>query len=261
MRLAGAVALVTGATSGIGAATAAALAAAGASVLLAGRDGARLARIADRTGGVALQADLAAPGGPAALAEAALRASARIDVLVNNAGAGWAGVFTDMPPGEIGELVGVNLAAPMQLTRLILPSMIERRRGHVVFVSSIAGITGVGREAVYAATKAGLTTFAESLAYEARDHGVGISVIVPGVVDTPFFDRRGAPYARRRPLPITPERAARAIVSAVEQDRQLTFVPGWLRLPARLHGVAPATFRALATRFGGNGPARRADRG
>jgi len=168
MQLRDAVALVTGASSGIGAATAAALAGAGATVLLTGRDSARLADVASQTGGVALAADLAAAGGPARLAEAATRAAANpaIDILVNNAGLGYSGPIGEITSEKISELVTVNLTAPMELTRLLVPGMLDRGRGRLVFVSSIAGVTGVPREAVYAATKAGLVTFAESLAYE-----------------------------------------------------------------------------------------------
>jgi short-subunit dehydrogenase len=141
----------------------------------------------------------------------------------------------------------------MELTRLLLPGMIQRGRGRVVFVSSIAGVTGVSGEAVYAATKAGLSTFAESLAYEVRGAGVGVSVVVPGVIDTPFFGRRGRPYGRKRPAPIPAGRVAGAVIAALEHDRALVYVPRWLRLPAWLHGAAPGTFRTLAARFGGSG--------
>jgi len=255
MRLDGAVALVTGASSGIGAATAAALATAGASLLLSGRDEARLAEVAARTGGTALGGDLAVPGGAAALAEQAKAAAARggIDVLVNNAGLGWAGPTGEIPAAKVTELATVNLAAPIELTRLLVPGMAERGRGGVAFVSSIAGVTGVPGEAVYAATKAGLAAFAESVAYEVRGRGVTVSVIVPGVIDTPFFSRRGTPYGRARPAPIPAGRVAAAIVSALEHERPVVYVPGWLRFPAWLHGTAPGVFRALATRFGDPG--------
>jgi short-subunit dehydrogenase len=255
MLLRNAGALVTGASSGIGAATAAALADAGASVLLTGRDPARLADVARRTGGVALPADLAAADGPARLAEAALRAAAEpgIDILVNNAGLGWSGPIGEITSEKISELVTVNLIAAMELTRLLVPGMIERGRGQLVFVSSIAGVTGVPGEAVYAATKAGLVTFAESLAYELAGDGVGVSVIIPAVIATPFFDRRGKPYGRTRPAPVPAERVARAIVSALAHDRGVAYVPRWMRVPARLHGAAPAAFRALAARFGDPG--------
>jgi len=146
MRLTGAITLVTGASSGIGAATATALGAAGARLLLTGRDAARLAEVARQTGGVALPADLAAPGAPARLAEAVFQAVQTapweqpgpgkdgIDVLVNNAGLGWAGPLGDIPAAKITELIAVNLAAPMELTKLLLPGMIKRGRGRVVFV-------------------------------------------------------------------------------------------------------------------------------
>jgi len=250
MRLAGAVALVTGGSSGIGAAIACALAAAGTRLLIAGRDADRLAAVAEQTGGVALQADLATPDGPRELAAAALRAADHIDLLVNNAGIGWAGPIEQLTAAKADELIAVNLTAPIQLTRLLAPGMAERRHGRIVFVSSIAGATGVRGEAVYAAAKAGLACFAESLSYELADRGVGVSLIVPGVVDTPFFERRGRPYDRRRPVPIHSERIAHAVITATERDRSVVFVPRWMRFPARLHGLAPGAFRALASRFG-----------
>jgi short-subunit dehydrogenase len=260
MRLTGAVALVTGGSSGIGAGTARALAAAGARLLIAGRDADRLHAVARQTGGVALPCDLASATGPADLASAALRAAASlapasagtagIDILVNNAGVGWAGPLGEITAAKVAELVAVNLTAPMELTRLLVPGMVARRRGRVVFISSIAGVTGVRGEAVYAATKAGLATFAESLSYELSGDGVRACVIVPGVIDTPFFDRRGRPYDRRRPAPIPAGRVARAVVSCLEHDRAEVYVPGWMRGPAWLHGAAPGIFRALAARFG-----------
>ncbi len=252
MRLDGAVALVTGGSSGIGAAAARALAAAGARPLIAGRDPARLQAVAQETGGLALAADLAAADGPAELAEAARQAAGPggIDVLVNNAGIGWAGPIEQMTAEQAASLIAVDLTAPIQLTRLLVPGMIARGHGHVVFVSSIAGATGVRGEAVYSAVKAGLGCFAESIAYELAGRGVGVSVIVPGVIDTPFFERRGRPYDRRRPAPLPPQRVARALVGAIERDQSVVFVPRWMRFPAWLHGALPGTFRRLAARFG-----------
>lgn len=255
MRLAGAVALVTGGSSGIGAAIARALSAAGARLLIAGRDPSRLAEVAQATAGVALEADLTEPSGPADLAKAALRAAGHVDLLVSNAGIGWAGPIGEITEAKVNELITVNLTAPIQLTRLLAPSMVERRRGRIVFVSSIAGATGACHEAVYAAAKAGLLGFAESLSYELRDGGVGVSLIIPGVVDTPFFERRGRAYHRRWPALIPAERIAEAVVWATEHDQCEVFVPGWMWLPVRLHGIAPAIFRNLATRF--DGPRRR----
>jgi short-subunit dehydrogenase len=250
MRLAGAVALITGGSSGIGAATARALARAGACPLVAGRDLSRLRQVARQSGAIPLCVDLATPDGPEELAAAAQSEAGRVDLLVSNAGVGWAGEIGDLTAAKAGELVTVNLLAPIHLARLLIPGMTKRGAGHLVFVSSIAGATGARDEAVYAAAKAGIGCFAESLAYELNGHGVGVSLVVPGVVDTPFFDRRGRPYTRTTPAPIPPERVARAIVAAVQRDRDVVFVPGWMRFPAWLHGAAPRTFRALASRFG-----------
>lgn len=262
MRLAGARVLVTGASSGIGAATALELSARGARLVLSGRDQEALADVAARTGGEMLPADLSDPS-----ADLAVRAG-RVDVLVACAGEGWSGPLARMSGGTAERMIAVNLTAHVQLTRLLLPGMLERGRGHLVYVASIAGVVGVREEAVYAATKAGLLAFAESLRYElpaverngverngverngVGGKGVGVTAVVPGVVDTPFFARRGRPYTRRRPAPVAPERVARAIAVAVERDRAEVFVPAWLRLPARLHGAAPGAFRVLARRFG-----------
>jgi short-subunit dehydrogenase len=257
MRLRGAVALVTGGSSGIGEVTARLLADAGALVLVAGRDAHRLAAVARSTSGIALTADLAAADGPAALADAAQQAAAErggtVDILVNNAGLGWCGPVIEMPGDKLAELVAVNLTAPMQLTRLLLPGMIARGRGQIVFVSSIAGRTGVRGEAAYAATKAALGLFAESLGYELDGQGVRVSVVVPGVIDTPFFERRGMPYRRRHPGPQPARRVAGAILAALERDREVMFVPSWMKLPAWLHDAAPGAFRALAARWGDPG--------
>ncbi|GIH52141.1 hypothetical protein SAMN05421833_105159 [Microbispora rosea] len=246
MRLAGARVLVTGASSGIGAATALELSARGARLVLSGRDQEALADVAARTGGEMLPADLSDPS-----ADLAVRAG-RVDVLVACAGEGWSGPLARMSGGTAERMIAVNLTAHVQLTRLLLPGMLERGRGHLVYVASIAGVVGVREEAVYAATKAGLLAFAESLRYElpaVDGNGVGVTAVVPGVVDTPFFARRGRPYTRRRPAPVAPERVARAIAVAVERDRAEVYVPAWLRLPARLHGAAPGAFRVLARRF------------
>jgi short-subunit dehydrogenase len=251
MRLSGAVVLISGGSSGIGAATARAVAAAGGLPLVAGRDQPRLAAVAAQTGGIALVADLAQRDGPARLAEAALRARRDgVDVLVNNAGIGWAGAFEDLPADVEERLVTVNLTAALALTRLLTPAMADRGRGHVVFVSSIAGALGVRGEAAYSASKAGIRCFAESIRYELRGRRVGVSVVLPGVIDTPFFERRGVPYQRTRPAPIPPERVARAVLKAVHRDHAEVFVPGWLRLPAWLHGAAPGVFRSMSARLG-----------
>lgn len=248
-------ALVTGASSGIGADTARRLAVRGAHVLLHGRDQERLKTLALETGGTTLAVELAEPGAAQALAEQALAVSGRVDVVVNNAGLGWAGPLPEMPVADITRLVAVNLVAPIELTRALLPAMVARGSGRVVFVTSIAGRTGVAGEAVYAATKAGVDAFADSLRFELDGTGVEVGVVVPGVVETAFFERRGRPYGRSRPRPVPADRVAAAVVRAVTGGaaRGDLYVPRWLRVPVALRGAAPGLYRALATRFGSSG--------
>jgi short-subunit dehydrogenase len=246
----GAIALVTGASSGIGRAVTHRLTAAGAAVLAAGRDADRLADLAARTGATPLVADLAVPGAAEDLAERALARHGRVDILVSNAGVGWAGPFAGMPEGVAGAVHTVNLRAPIELTRTVVPGMCRRARGHLVYVTSIAGRMGVAGEAVYAASKAGLDVFAESLRLELHGDGIAVSVVVPGVVDTPFFARRGRPYDRRRPRPVPADRVAAAVLEAITRDRPEVYVPRWLRLPVAVRGLSPGVYRRMARRFG-----------
>jgi short-subunit dehydrogenase len=250
MQLSSAVVLVTGASAGIGQVAAAKFAAKGARVLVHGRDSQRTHQVADEIGGRALIADLASPADRERLTAEALRAHGHVDVLVNNAGFGYLGPVSAMAVDVIRRLIEVDLLASIELTRSLLPGMIERRRGAVCFVTSIAGRTGVAGEAVYSATKAGLDTFADSLRVETAGSGVNVSVVVPGVVDTGFFETRGAPYTRSRPRPIPAEIVADAVVRAVERDRAEEWRPRWLRIAPTVRALAPGAFRRLAVRFG-----------
>jgi short-subunit dehydrogenase len=252
MRLRDAVALVTGASSGIGRASAVRLAAAGARVLAHGRDTARLTELARQIDAVPLVADLARPDSGDRLAEAALAAADRVDIVVNNAGVGWAGPLAEMAAGDVDRLVLVNLTAPIALTRALLPQMRDRHAGYLMFVSSIAGRLGVAGESVYSATKGGLDVFAESLRLELAGSGVRVGVLVPGVVQTAFFDRRGRPYQRDRPRPVPATRIADTLVAMIEKDQADRYAPTWLRLPVAVRGTLPGLYRRLGARFGGS---------
>ena len=242
MRLVDATVIGTGASGGIGGAVAARCAEHGAKLVLQGRDQARLAALADAHGGRAVPCDLATADGPAQLAAEA----GSVDVVVHAAGIGWWGPAVLMPGDEVERVLHLDLAAPVQVTQLLLPPMIARGRGHVCFVGSIAGLTGVAGEALYSAAKAGLLTFADALRLELAGSGVTVSTVNPGAVATGF---RGPAYLRSRPRPVSPERVAAAVVAAVEDDRQRTVVPHWLAIAGVVRAAAPRAYYRLARRY------------
>lgn len=241
--------LVTGASSGIGAAVVRRLHRAGSDLLLAGRDSVALAALAAGTGARQVTGDLRDRAEVEWLADEADRAGVQVAVL--SAGIGWAGALVQMPQSALDDVLELDLVAPVRLTRLLLPGLLARG-GSLVLVGSVAGRTGVPGESVYGAAKAGLAGFADALRREIAP-AVGVTLVTPGVVDTPFFARRGVPYPRSFPRPVPPDRVAAAVLRGVERGRDEVFVPGWLRVPARLAGGAPWLYGALAARFGDPG--------
>jgi short-subunit dehydrogenase len=249
----GSVVLVTGASRGIGRATAELLARRGAQVVAVAREEAALRDLAERTGATSLAADLREPGAAAAVVRRARELHGRLDGVVANAGIGHAGDVVDMTEEQVAALVDLNVRGTFLLARAAAQAFTEqagdqRRRG-IVFVSSIAGAVGVPGESVYSATKAAVESLAVVLREALRPARVGVSTVLPGVVDTEFFARRGAPYDRRFPRPMPADRVARAVVAALETGRARTIVPRWLALPAWLSAALPGPYRALARRF------------
>ncbi|MEQ7127352.1 SDR family NAD(P)-dependent oxidoreductase [Actinopolymorpha sp. B11F2] len=270
MDVAGAFGVVTGASSGIGRAVALRLAGMGCRLVLVGRDKERLDEVAGRTGGEVRIADFADDESIAALTSWLAALDPVPDILLNNAGIGavadadadtddeqipgaefGAGVDLrsgkELPGAVLERLLAVNLRAPIELTRAVLPGMLRRGSGHLGYVTSIAALLGVPRESSYAAVKAALHAYGRSLHAEVASRGVGVSIVAPGIVDTEFFDRRGVP-ARRFPRPISPDRVAARIVRAIERERAEVIVPRWLRIPVALQAVAPTTYVRLAGR-------------
>lgn len=245
------VALVTGASSGIGAAIAERIAAEGGwRLLVSGRDAERLEEVAAHTAATALCADLTTGDGTRQLVSEALEAAGRVDLLVAGAGIGWAGTFHTMPLHTASRVLSVDLASVVQLVRLVLPHMLAAGQGHIVLIGSVAGRLGVRGEAVYSAAKAGVATFADALRCELDGTGVRVTHVVPGVVATRFFERRGAPYTRSLPRPMPPRKVADAVWNALQQGRHEVYVPRWLRIPVLVRGIAPGLYHRLAARFG-----------
>ncbi|WP_019634068.1 SDR family NAD(P)-dependent oxidoreductase [Actinomadura atramentaria] len=182
LSLTGRTALVTGGAGGIGRAICADLAALGARVLVADRDAAAARAVADEHGGAAFEVDLA----DAASIDAFTADVGPVDVLIHNAGVSIVEPFTESDPANWDLMWRVNLRAPMQLTRALLPGMTGRGWGRLVFVSSDGARAGSGGEGAYAATKAGLFGLAKTLAREAAAGGVTSNVVCPGPTDTPM---------------------------------------------------------------------------
>jgi NADP-dependent 3-hydroxy acid dehydrogenase YdfG len=185
--LANQVAIVTGASSGIGAATACELARRGATVILAARRVDQLdarAQLIRAAGGEALviPTNVAEPAQVGLLVERTLATFGRIDVLVNNAGLGWRSPLAASSPDAIRGLVGVNLLGVMLMTRAVLPEMLSRRRGVIISVGSLSG--RVAMEPLYSATKYGVRGFSLALRRQLAGSGVAVSLLSPGNINT-----------------------------------------------------------------------------
>jgi NAD(P)-dependent dehydrogenase (short-subunit alcohol dehydrogenase family) len=192
--LAGRTALVTGASRGIGAATAAALDHAGARVALAARGEAELEEVAKGLANdpVVLAADLADPAASGQLAARALDALGPVDVLVNNAAAAARLPTVELDAELIDRLMAVNVRAPLLLIAALVPAMIERGRGSIVNLSSVSGLVGTPNRAAYAASKGAVDAATRSLAMELGRHGIRVNSVAPGVVDTVLWEKNKA---------------------------------------------------------------------
>ena len=187
----GQVALVTGATRGIGEAVARTLAAGGASVVLAARRADRLDRLAAeieaaRGAALAVTADVTVEDEVDRLHTAAVDRFDRIDILVNNVGVGSYGPLGSMTVEDYDWMMGANMRSSFLCTHRVLPAMLERGSGQICFIGSVAGLKGLPGESLYCASKFAQMGFAQALDYETREHGVKVSVVAPGGVRTEF---------------------------------------------------------------------------
>ncbi len=233
---AGKVALITGASGGIGAAVARGLAQQGLRVALVGRRVERLDLLADeirRDGGQAhvIAADLTDEGERQRVIEAA-DALGELEVLVNCAGFGWYGFGSDMAWPVAAQMIQTNLAAVAHLTLLALPAMRARNSGHIINIGSISGSLPMQGIAVYSATKSFVDSFTTALYRELVGTHIKVSVVRPGPVRTEFFDRSEQQAGGRR-IPaerfaVTPEAVGRKVARLLRRPRRVAYVPGWL---------------------------------
>ncbi|MEU7164400.1 SDR family NAD(P)-dependent oxidoreductase [Streptomyces morookaense] len=248
MDLRGAKVLVTGATGGIGRALAVGLAARGGEVVLTGRRTDVLEPLAERLGGRAIAADLSDRDAVGELLEEA----GEIDVLVANAALPASGLLPDYTVDQIDRALDVNLRAPIVMAKLAGERMAARRRGHLVFISSLSGKAASGQASLYNATKFGMRGFALALRSDMQPHNVGVSTVFPGFIrDAGMFADSGAALPRGIGTR-SPQDVARATVRAIEKNlAEVDVAPLGLRLATLFGGVAPGLSAAVQDRLGG----------
>ncbi len=224
-------ALVTGASSGIGEVMVGLLAEAGVPTVLVARRADRLQALADDLDGIeVLVADLVTPEGQAAVVDRITDPDAPIDLVVNNAGFGSNGRFHEIDPDRLADEVELNVAALTRLSSAALGVMVPRGRGYLLNVSSVASFQPAPELAVYAATKAYVTSLSESLHEELRGSGVHVTALCPGLTRTEFQSVSNTEqYADRFPgfTWTSPDEVARAGLDAVAAGRAIS-VPGVL---------------------------------
>lgn len=239
MELAGKTALLTGATGGLGRAIAQALAGRGAKLVLSGRKAEALEGLAAELPGDGhrvVPSDLAEPGAAEKLAAEA----GEVDILVANAGLPGTGRLPDYSSERLEGTLRVNLEAPMHLARALEPGMIERGKGHMVFISSLSGKSATPLSSVYNATKFGLRGFALGLRADLDPVGIGVSIVSPGTI------REAGMYADSGAAPIpglgtgSPQQVADAVVKAIERNKvEIAVAPVQQRLLAHFALASP----------------------
>jgi short-subunit dehydrogenase len=251
MDLDGRTALVTGASGGLGNAIARALHARGAAVKLTSRRAEVLEELAGELGDRAevMPADLSDADDVRRLADEA----GPVDVLVANAGLPGTGELREYTPEQIDRVLEVNLRSPVHLTHALLPGMLERGSGHLVYISSISGKVASPRASLYNATKFGLRGFSLSLHDELRGTGVGCTTIFPGfITDAGMFadSKLDAPPGSG---PRKPEDVAEAVLKAIDRNPREIDVAGVVpRSAGWLLGISPGLVSALQRRAGGD---------
>jgi len=229
------VAVITGASSGIGAATARQFAEAGMRVVLVAR---RLERL------LGLKAEIESAGGKAEVVAADLRSeeervyvfrqTGTADVLVNNAGFGWYGYYNEMPWKIVREMLATNIGAVAHLTSLFLPGMRKRDRGHIINVGSISGSIPSQGIAMYGASKSFLDAFTTALHRETRGTNVKVSVVRAGPVKTEFCEtalsRQNSGHIPTEKMGVTSEHVAYRIRKLLSHPRRVIYVPRWLQI-------------------------------
>jgi short-subunit dehydrogenase len=250
MELAGRTVLLTGASGGIGRAIARALHRRGASLVVTARRSEVLVDLQRELGGERVEPVAADLSDRDDLARLAAR-STEVDVLVANAALPASGRVEGFSPAEIDRALDVNLRAPIQLARALVPPMLERRSGHLVFISSLAGKVATARSALYSATKFGVRAFAAGLREDLHGSGVGVTTVFPGFIsDAGLFAGSGVELPRGVGTR-TPDEVANAVLRGIEEGKpEIDVAPLGLRAGALFSAVAPNLAAPVQRRLG-----------
>lgn len=222
--------LITGASSGIGAATARLLAKQGVTVGVVGRRKDKLAAVLEECTAHAAASrmwvtDLGDLDGAERLALEAWDAFDGLDVLINNAAIPKVRAFPDLTPADVDDAMRVNFLSPVRMTLAILPRMLSRGHGTIVNVASVGGRMGIAHEAAYSASKFALTGWSESMAIDLHGTGIKVRLIQPGPIETDIWDRPGEEHAVYDGPKVPPEEVAEGIVAALAGDRFEHYLP------------------------------------
>ena len=218
-------AVVTGASSGIGKAYAKELAARGCHVVLVARSNDKLVALAGEikrqyaVQAYAIPCDLSKPNAPRKLAEQISEIGLSVDILINNAGIGTYGRFEEIDPEREQEEMMLNTTALVDLTHRFLPDMLRREDGIIINVASMAAFTPTAYSAVYGATKAFVLSFSEALWAETRGRGVRVLALCPGATETGFFDAVGSKDMAAGQKLSTPEKVVQAGIRGIDHGR------------------------------------------
>jgi len=266
MKFKGKVVVVTGASSGIGEEACLDFAKKGAHVALAARSKDKIENIADKikrdyhTDALVVQCDVSKKEQVLFMSKKVFDEFEHVDVLVNNAGFGIFGSVKDLSIEELEEQIMTNLLGAIYCTKAFLPSMLSRRKGHIVNVASVAGSIGIPGMAAYCASKFAMLGFSQSLYHELKGTGVGVTVVSPITVRTNFFNHPSFKKAKPSysPFGLSASHVSKAILRAANSKRLEIIVPFYVRgavwftqtIPYLINPIIGAAFRRQMKKIG-----------
>jgi short-subunit dehydrogenase len=240
------VVLISGASSGIGALTAIRLAERWAVPVLTGRNREKLVEIGARIkGGCSVfQMDVTNNEQVQQTVEAIIAKHGKIDILLNNAGYGKFERFTDMPVEQFEQMMDTNYMGIVRCTKAVIPHMLRQQSGQIVNIASMAGKIGSAKSTAYTATKHAVLGFTNSLRMELREHGIHVSAVNPGPIDTPFFelaDPSGAYVKNVSWFMMKPEYVVQSIIRVMERKKDEVDLPKTASAGIKLYQLLPRT--------------------